>query len=66
VINKHFVTIAEKLTKHTDKNKAIKLLDTFGNNILEMKLICTTEIEIKYVYILKSRKLKITQVMMVF
>jgi hypothetical protein len=54
---KHVITIAEKLTKSSDKSKAIQLLDTFKNdNIPEMKLIPTTEIKIKY--ILKSLKLK--------
>jgi hypothetical protein len=57
VFNKHFITIAEKLTKNSDINEAIKLLDTFKNdNIPEMKLIPTAEIKRKY--ILKSLKLK--------
>jgi hypothetical protein len=45
--NKHFITIAEKLTKNSDKNEAIKLLDTFKNgNIPEMKLIRMIEVKI--------------------
>jgi hypothetical protein len=50
--NKHFISTAEKLTtKNSDKNEAIKLLDTFKNDHIPI-----TEIEIKY--ILKSLNLK--------
>jgi hypothetical protein len=49
--NKHSISTAEKLmTKNSDKNKAIKLLDTFKND--DISEISITEILIKY--ILKS------------
>jgi hypothetical protein len=47
--NEHFITTAEKLITNTlDKKEAVKVLDKCkNNNILKIKLIPTTEIEIK-------------------
>jgi hypothetical protein len=56
--NEYFITIAEKLTTvNSTKKEAIGLLDSFkADSITEMRLIPTTETEIKY--IIKTLKTK--------
>jgi hypothetical protein len=46
---KHFITIAEKLTKTLDKLKLLNCYTFKNDNTPEMKLIPTTEIKIKYI-----------------
>jgi DNA repair ATPase RecN len=57
-LNEYFTTIAEKLTTvDSAKNEVIRLLDSFkADNVTEMRLIPTTETEIKY--IIKTLKTK--------
>jgi hypothetical protein len=56
--NKYFITIDEKLsTVDSAKNEAIRILDSFkADNMSEMRLIPTTETEIKC--IVKTLKIK--------
>jgi hypothetical protein len=49
VLNKYFITVAENLEmRNVNKNEAMKLLDTLKfDNFPELRLIPTTEAEIK-------------------